>query len=78
MGGDAEEAFVLAIGLQQLRLAFCLLVVSHIHSNLFTGFSVAYLEDLQNQTIFCANSSTTLRSRVSIITLDREHSSLLL
>jgi hypothetical protein len=53
-------------------------LVSHIHSNLFTGFSIAYLEDVQNHSIIRANSSTTLCSRVSIITLDREHSSLLL
>src|SRR6266567_7925269 len=37
------------------------------HWNLFTCFSVAHLEDLQNQTIIFDNHSTTLCSRASII-----------
>ena len=66
------------LGLHQLGLAFCLLVIHHIHRNLFTCFSIAHLEDLQNQTIICANYSTTRCSRLSIIPPDREHASLLL
>jgi len=57
----------LAIGLQQLRLAFCRLVVHHIHSNLFNGFSSVHLEDVQNQTIICANYSITRCEGASII-----------
>src|SRR5439155_22196473 len=58
----------LAVGLQQHGLAFCLLVDHHIHSNLFPGFCLAHLEDVQNQTIICANYSTTLCEGASIIT----------
>src|SRR5438552_3454559 len=43
-------------------------MVHHIHRNLFSGFSIIHLQDVQNQTIICANYSTTLCSRVSIIT----------
>jgi hypothetical protein len=35
----------LAFGLQQHGLAFGLLVDHHIHRNLFSGFSIAHLED---------------------------------
>ncbi len=52
------------LGLHQLGLAFCLLVIHHIHRNLFTCFSIIHLQDVQNQTIICANYSTTLCSRV--------------
>src|SRR5690348_10676472 len=65
-------------GKHQHSLAFCLLVVHDIHKNLFSGFSIANLEDAQNQTIICNNYSITLCSRVSIIPPDREHASLLL
>ncbi len=58
----------LAVGLHPPCLAFCLLVVHDIHRNLFTCFSIAHLEDLQNQTIIFDNHSTTLCSRVSIMT----------
>src|SRR6266566_4853619 len=58
----------LAIGLHPLCLAFCLLVVHDIHKNLFSGFSIAHLEDVQNQTIICDDYSTTLFGGVSIIT----------
>src|SRR6266567_8014032 len=57
----------LAVGLHQLGLAFCRLVDHHIHRNLFSCFSIAHLEDLQNQTTIFDNHSTTLCSRVSII-----------
>ena len=40
----------------------------HIYRNLFSRFSNTRREDVQNQTIIFANYSTTLRSRVSIIT----------
>ncbi len=49
----------LAVGLQQLRLAFGLLVDHDIHSNLFSGFSIAHLEDLQNHSIICGYHSIT-------------------
>src|SRR6266550_8658852 len=68
----------LVIGVHPLCLAFCLLVDHHIHSNLFPGFCLAHLEDVQNQTSICANYSTTLCEGASIIPPDREHASLLL
>src|SRR6266568_2240636 len=59
----------LAIGLHPLGLAFCLLMVYHIHRNLFSCFSIAYLEDAQNQTIICDNYSTIRCEGTSIITI---------
>jgi hypothetical protein len=41
----------LTVGLHQLGLAFCLLEDHDIHRNLFPCFSIAHLEDVQNQTI---------------------------
>src|SRR6202043_1889437 len=58
----------LAVGLHPLCLVFCLLEDHHIHRNLFSGFSIAHLEDLQNQTIIFDNHSTTLCKGASIIT----------
>src|SRR5713226_8088669 len=58
----------LAVGLHPLCLVFCLLVDHYIHRNLFSCFSIAHMEDLQNQTIIFDNHSTTLCSRASIIT----------
>ena len=55
------------MGLQQHGLAFRLLVVHDIHRTLFSDFSIAYLEDAQNQTIICDNHSITLREGASII-----------
>src|SRR6266567_1996325 len=59
----------LVVGLHQLGLAFCLLVDHDIHRNLFPCFSLAHLEDVQNQTSIFDNHSTTLCSRASIITI---------
>jgi len=53
--------------LHPLGLAFGLLVVDHIHRNLFSGFFIAHLEDVQNQTIIFDNHSTTLCEGASII-----------
>jgi hypothetical protein len=65
---DPLHQFI-AVGLHQHGLAFCLLlVVYHIHRNLFACFFIAHLEDLQNQTIICDNYSTIRCFRVSIIT----------
>ena len=58
----------LAVGLQQLGLAFCLLEDHYIHRNLFPCFSVAHLEDVQNQTSIFDNHSTTLCEGASIMT----------
>src|SRR6266702_3316757 len=44
---------------------------------LFSCFSIAHLEDVQNQTIIFHNYSTILCKGVSIIPPDREHASLL-
>ena len=49
----------LAVGLQQLRLAFGLLVDHDIHSNLFSCFSIAHLENAQNHSIICDYHSIT-------------------
>jgi hypothetical protein len=57
----------LAVGLQQLRLAFGLLVDHQIHSNLFSCCSIIHLQDVQNQTIICANYSTTRSFGASIL-----------
>src|SRR5206468_12349575 len=57
----------LASGLHPLSLAFCLLVVDHIHKNLFSGCSIAQLEDAQNHSIICDNHSTTRSFGASII-----------
>ncbi len=43
--------------------------------NLFSGFSVAHLEDVQNHSIICDNYSTILISRASILVSDSEHAS---
>jgi quercetin dioxygenase-like cupin family protein len=56
------------IGLHPLGLACCKLVDHHIHRKLFSGFSIAYQEDLQNQTSIFTNYSTTLCEGASIIT----------
>ena len=53
-------------------------MVYHIHKNLFSGFSIAHLEDVQNQTIIFDNHSTILCFLAPIILPDREHASLLL
>src|SRR6266566_1341189 len=58
----------LAVGLHPLGLAFCLLVVHDIHSNLFSCFSIAHLKDLQNQTMIFHNYSTIRCEGASIIT----------
>jgi hypothetical protein len=58
----------LTVGLHQLGLAFCRLVDHHIHRNLFSGFSIAHLQDVQNYSIICDNYSTTLCEGVSIMT----------
>jgi hypothetical protein len=58
----------LPVSLHQLGLAFCRLVDHHIHRNLFSGFSIIHLQDVQNQTIICANYSTTQGFGASIIT----------
>src|SRR5438876_1056404 len=68
----------LAVDLHPLGLAFCLLVVHDIHSNLFSCFSIANLEDVQNQTIIFHNYSTILCEGASIIPPERELASLLL
>ena len=39
-----------------------------LHRNLFSGFSIIHREDVQNQTIICANSSTILCEGASIMT----------
>ncbi len=58
----------LAMGLQQHRLAFYLPVGHDLHSNLFPGFCLAHLEDVQNQAIILAHYSTILCEDASIIT----------
>jgi len=58
----------LAVGLHPLCLAFCRLVDHHIHRNLFSGFSIAHLQDVQNQTSIFDNYSTIQCSKVSIMT----------
>jgi hypothetical protein len=49
-----------------------------IHYNLFPGFCLAHLEDVQNQTSILDDYSTTLCGILSILAPDREHASLLL
>ncbi len=62
----------LAVGLHPLGLAFCRLVDHYIHRNFFPYFSVAHLEDVQNQTSIFDNHSTTLCEGASIITTRRK------
>src|SRR2546421_8017688 len=49
------------------------LVDHHIHRNPFTGFSVALVQDVQNQTIIFDNQSTIFFSRGSILLVGRGH-----
>ncbi|GLV60107.1 hypothetical protein KDH_69300 [Dictyobacter sp. S3.2.2.5] len=65
---DALSQFF-TIGLGPLCLALRRLVNYQFHSNLRSRFSLAHLEDLQNQTIIFRNHSITLRVKASIIPL---------
>ena len=65
---DLQQKSHLAVGMHPLGLAFWRLLVHDIHRNLFSGFSIAHLEDVQNQTSIFDNHSTTLGEGASIIT----------
>src|SRR5947207_2053232 len=67
----------LAIGLYPLDLTFSRRVEHSIHRSLFSGCSIAHLEDVQNPSIIGEDHSITPCSRMSIIASDRKHASLL-
>jgi hypothetical protein len=69
-GWDAEEALVLSIEVGGVLVAHAISRTRRVEGfarNLFSGFSIAHLEDVQNQTIIFENRSITQGFGVSII-----------